>query len=94
MNVWMVLQGLAPGMEHRGDADLRTQMPGIGGNGGERLSGGAQQDPIETVALFWKAISPASVGRVKTTWKYGTGNSSACRCASHLARASPWHFGQ
>ena len=35
-----------------------------------------------------------AVGRVKTTWKYGTGNSSACRCASHSARASPWHLGQ
>nr|WP_244561107.1 hypothetical protein [Bradyrhizobium canariense] len=44
--------------------------------------------------MFWKAISPVSVGRVKTTWKYGTGNNSACRCASHSARASPGHLGQ
>ena len=26
---------------------LRAQMPGIGGNSGERLSGGAKQDPID-----------------------------------------------
>jgi hypothetical protein len=47
MNVRMVLQGLTPGMEHRGDADLRSQMPWVGGNGGERLSGGAEQDRID-----------------------------------------------
>jgi hypothetical protein len=44
--------------------------------------------------LFWKAISATSAGTVKTTWKYGTGSSSAWRSASHWARASPWHFGQ
>ena len=47
MNVRMVLQGLPPGMEHRGDADLRAQMPGVGGDGGERLSGGAKKDRID-----------------------------------------------
>ena len=43
----VLLQGLTPGMEHRSDADLRAQMPGIGGDGGERLSGGAEQDRID-----------------------------------------------
>jgi hypothetical protein len=47
-----------------------------------------------TAALFWKAISAADGGSVKTTWKYGTGSNSACRSASHAARAGPWHFGQ
>jgi hypothetical protein len=47
MNVRMVLQGLTPGMEYRGDANLRAQMSWIGGNGGERLGGGAEQDPID-----------------------------------------------
>jgi hypothetical protein len=37
----MVLQRLTPTMEHRGDADLSAQMLGIGGDGGERLSGSA-----------------------------------------------------
>ena len=31
---------------------------------------------------------------MKTTWKYGTGNSSDCRSASQATRAAPWHFGQ
>ena len=50
MKVRMVLR-----MEHRGDADLRAQMPGIGGDGGERLSGSAEQDRIDG-GLVWKAI--------------------------------------
>lgn len=88
MNVRMVLQRLTPGMEHRGDADLRTQMLGIGGDGGERLSGGAEQDRIDG-GLVLEGDLAGQLGSVKTTWKYGTGNSSACRCASHSARASP-----
>jgi hypothetical protein len=47
MNVRMVLQGLTPGMEHRGNTDLRAQMLWIGGDGGERLSDGAEQDRID-----------------------------------------------
>jgi hypothetical protein len=37
MDVRMVLQGLPPGMEHRGDADLGAEMAWIGGDGGKRL---------------------------------------------------------
>jgi hypothetical protein len=44
--------------------------------------------------LFWKAMAAIGAGSVNTTWKKGTGNSSACRSASHCARAAPWHFGQ
>jgi len=80
-------------MEHRGDADLRAQMPGIGGDGGERLSGGAEQDRIDG-GLVLEGDLACQRRQVKTTWKYGTGNNSACRCASHSARASPWHLGQ
>jgi hypothetical protein len=32
--------------------------------------------------------------KVNTTWKYGTGSSSASRSASHSFAAAPWHFGQ
>src|SRR6266700_953765 len=33
-------------------------------------------------------------GSVNTTWKYGTGSSSASRSASHSRAAAPWLFGQ
>jgi hypothetical protein len=43
----MVLQGLPPGMEHRGDADLGAEMAWIGGDGGKRLGRAAEQDCID-----------------------------------------------
>src|SRR6516165_8554235 len=39
-------------------------------------------------------MSRSLLGSVYTTWKYGTGNSSASRSASHRRDAAAWHFGQ
>src|SRR5215471_545687 len=39
-------------------------------------------------------MSRNSLGSVHTTWKYGTGNSSASWSASHRRDAAAWHFGQ
>jgi hypothetical protein len=93
MNMGMMPQGLAPGVEHGDEPDLGAEMPGIGGDGSERLGSGPEQDGVDRL-LFWKAISATGAGSVKTTWKYGTGSSSACRSASQSSRAWPWHFGQ
>lgn len=39
----------------------------------------------KTTTLFWKAISPAGSGEVKTTWKYGIGGPlRACRAMAPL----------
>src|SRR5262249_16135602 len=35
-----------------------------------------------------------SWGKVKTTWKYGTGNNSFCLSSSHFFVFNDWHFGQ
>lgn len=43
----MVLQGLAPGMEDGGHAELSAEMLGIGRDGGERLGRAAEQDGID-----------------------------------------------
>ena len=48
MDVRMMLQGLAPGVEDQGHAELGTEMPGIGRDGGERLGGGAEQDRVDS----------------------------------------------
>jgi hypothetical protein len=40
------------------------------------------------------AMSAILAGSENTTWKYGTGNSSASRSASHSLAAVPWHLGQ
>jgi len=43
----------------------------------------------QTAALFWNAMAATGAGKVKTTWKYGTGNSPARRAATHASRAGP-----
>ena len=47
MDVRMVLQGLAPGVENHGHAELGAEMPGLGCDGGERLRRRAEQDRID-----------------------------------------------
>ena len=43
----MVLQGLAPGMEDGGHAELGAEMLGVGCDGGECLGRAAEQDGID-----------------------------------------------
>lgn len=43
----MVLQGLAPGMEDGGHAELGAEMLGVGRDSGERLRRAAEQDGID-----------------------------------------------
>lgn len=43
----MVLQGLAPGMEDGGHAELGAEVLGVGRDGGERLGSAAEQDGID-----------------------------------------------
>src|SRR5215472_14172133 len=47
MDVRMMLQGLAPGVENHGHAELGAKMPGIGRDGGERLGGDTAQDRVD-----------------------------------------------
>src|SRR5215472_1819573 len=46
MDVRMVGHGRAPGVEYRGSADARAEMLGIGGDGEQRLGGGAEQQIV------------------------------------------------
>lgn len=43
----MVLQGLAPGMEHGGHTELSAEMLEVCRDGGERLRRAAEQDGID-----------------------------------------------
>ena len=65
VQVWMVLQRLPPGMQHGNGADLGAEVAW------------ARNRMAQTTRLLWNAISAAGAGTVKTTWKYGTGSSSA-----------------
>jgi hypothetical protein len=53
--------------------------------------------PVWRGALAWAErcqCTKSSAGSEHTTWKYGTGNSSASRSANHSRAAALWHFGQ
>jgi hypothetical protein len=43
----MVQQVLAPGVQHREETDLGTEMPWIGGDLQQRLGNGAEQQAVE-----------------------------------------------
>ena len=47
MDVRVMLQGLTPGVENHGHAELGAEVPGIGGDGGECLGRGAEQDRVD-----------------------------------------------
>lgn len=89
----MVLQGLAPGMEHGGHAELSAEMLGIGRNGGERLCRAAEQDGIDDRLVMEGNLSGGRrQGEDDVEIRHR--RSSVCRSASHCARAAPCHFGQ
>ena len=56
----------APGVQHGGEADARAEMLRVGGDGGQRLGGGPEQEVVDD-GLFWNAMAPIAAGRVKTT---------------------------
>ena len=47
VDVGMVGQRRAPGVQHGGEADARAQMLRIGGDGGQRLGGGPEQQVVD-----------------------------------------------
>ena len=88
VDVRMMRQGRAPGMEDGDDADPGAEMRRIGGDRGSCLGGGLEQDVVERRPCSERRSSAIGAGSVKTTWKYGTGSRSASRAASHAARAA------
>src|SRR6267142_2738589 len=46
MNMWVVLNGLPPGVQHTQEADLRAQMLWIGGDLTQRLRRRSEQDLV------------------------------------------------
>jgi len=47
MNVRMVQEVLAPGMEHTQEADLRTEMPRVAGDLQQSRGAGAKQEVVD-----------------------------------------------
>ena len=47
VDVRVVGQRRAPGVQHGGEADARAQMLRVGGDGGQRLGGGPEQEVVD-----------------------------------------------
>ena len=79
MQVRMVAQVLAPGMEYGEDPDACPEMAWISGDLQQGFGGGTKQQVVEQRWL--RSASGANCsGRVKTTCEYATGNRLvACR---------------
>lgn len=52
MHVWMVKQRLAPGVEHSGESDARTEVLGIGGDLEKGLCGGTKEEFVEQLLIL------------------------------------------
>ena len=48
----MMVQGLAPGMEHGDEADLGAEMLRVGGDPAQRLGGGSEQDGVDRLLVL------------------------------------------
>ena len=67
MDVRVVGQRRAPGVQHRGDADPRAEMLGIGRDGDERLGRGLEQDAVDDGLVLVGDVADRA-GSVNTTW--------------------------
>ena len=47
MDVRVVGQRRAPGVQHGGEADARAEMLRVGGDGGQRLGGGPDEEVVD-----------------------------------------------
>jgi hypothetical protein len=72
---------LAPGVEDGQKTDASPEVLRVGGDLEQRLGGTGEQS-IEEPPLIAPDQIVSSAGRVKTTWKYGTGKSSSRRLSS------------
>jgi len=75
-------------MQHAEESDVGSQVLRIASQFEHGRGAGAIEQVIEQT-LVLENKSGELMRSVKTTWKYGTGNSSAERAASHFARALP-----
>ena len=67
VHVRMMGERRAPGVQHGGEADPRAQMLRVGGDGGQRLGGGPEQEVVDDALVLEGDVAPIAAGSVKTT---------------------------
>ncbi len=65
------------------DADARAEVLGVGCDREQRLGRDLEQEIVDHRLVLIGDVGDGRAGSVNTTWKYGTGSSSASRSASH-----------
>jgi len=93
VNMGMMLEVLSPGMEHAEKTDVRSQVLGVTSQFEHRRGASAVEQVVQQPLVLQCESGRANAASVKTTWKYGTGNSSAERASSHFAARSPGTWG-
>jgi hypothetical protein len=58
----MMQQVLAPGMEDGEEADLRSEVFGIGGDGGERPRAGFKQQVVDGLLILQRELAEDRAG--------------------------------
>jgi hypothetical protein len=93
VDVHVLGEGLAPGVEDGGDAEDSAEMARVAAEAQEGGDGGVEQETVEQLGVaLGEGIE--GVGSVKTTWKYGMDRTSRRRAASQRSVATHWHLGQ
>ena len=82
-----------PGVQHGGEADARAEMLRVGGDGGQRLGGGPEQEVVDGgLVLERDGADRSRQGEddviIRNRQELGLAVSSHCRAAA------AWHFGQ
>ena len=85
MNVRVKHESLTPGVKHTEATgiDMQAALSDVG----QSAASGLEQQRIEQ-AWCVECDDIQIIGTVKTTWKYGTGRSSAERASIHRLRAT------
>src|SRR6516165_12344675 len=93
MEVGMKKQVLSPTMEYGEEADLSSQMFGIGSDSGQGLGHGSKQNVVDD---FFVLVSDGSdlFGDGEDDMEIVRGEDLGHCFSTHAARASDWHFGQ
>jgi hypothetical protein len=82
----MEVQILAPAMQDAEEAEFHAET--FAGDGEQGLGGGMEKDAVDDFFVIEGGAAMVA-GRVKTTWKYSVGSSSARRFCSQCSRAMP-----
>jgi KaiC/GvpD/RAD55 family RecA-like ATPase len=91
--MWVMVQRLSPGVQHRDRADLGAEVARVDGDAVQRLRRRAEQNGVDRRLVVERDLGDGC-GQREHDVEIGDGSNSAWRASSQSARARAWHFGQ